>query len=209
MSLCKIKAFFAEHFEAVIGILVTTLFIFLICFCAIPVTETMTVDKCRWSWDIPIYIYTVHDETSWVSPPSDAYDVDKEWEYHYSRTVKTGEWVDSEGRTYDITHTESVYDWHYYYKVNRWDFSYNVSSVGFDRKPYEAECNLPYNISNPKIGDQKRSARKEQYDVYGVIDSKCVCYHVSESDWKKIDVGGTITYSRHRFGDKVWNIRFE
>lgn len=209
MSLCKIKDFLTDHIEAVIAILVSMLFIFLICLCAIPVTETMTVDRVRWSWDIPIYIYTVHNEESWDSPPSDAYDISKEWSYHYSRTVKTGEWVDSEGLTHDITHSESVYDWLYYYKVNRWDFSYNMSSVGFDRKPHEAECDIPYNVSSPKIGDQKRSAHKEQYDVYGVIDCKAVCYHVTESDWKKIDVGGSITYSRHRFGDKIWNIRFE
>ena len=169
MSLRKIEAFFANHIEAVLGALVAMLFIFLICLCAIPVTETMTVDKIRWSWDIPIYVYTVHNEESWDSPPSDAYDISKEWSYHYSRTVKTGEWVDSEGLTHDI----------------------------------------PYNVSSPKIGDQKRSAHKEHYDIYGVIDCKAVCYHVTESDWKKIDVGGSITYSRHRFGDKIWNIRFE
>ena len=95
MSLCKIKDFLTDHIEVVIAILVSMLFIFLICFCAIPVTETMTVDKSRWSWDIPIYVYTVHNETSWEAPPSDAYDISKEWEYHYSHTVKTGEWVDA------------------------------------------------------------------------------------------------------------------
>lgn len=204
----KIYNFLSRHIEAMLGILITAFFVFLICLCGIPVTETMTVDRTRWSWDIPIYVYTMHTVTSWENPPPDAYDINKEWEYHYSRTVKTGEWVDSEGLTHDITTSESVYDWHYYYKINKWDFSYNVSSLGFDRKPYEAECFIPYNIDRPKLGDLKRSVRKENYDIYGIVNGREVSYHVSKADWKNIEIGGTITYSKLRFGDKIWNIRF-
>lgn len=194
--------------EVIFGILVSLIFIFFICFCAIPVNETMIVNKCRWSWDIPVYVYTMHNETSWESPSADAYDIRKEWEYHYSRTVKTGEWVDEEGLKHDITHSESVYDWRYYYKINKWDFSYNISTVGFDRKPYEAECDLPYSISNPKLGDMKRNERKENYDVYGIVNSKEVSYHVSVDEWENIEIGGKIAYKKFRFGDRIWNITF-
>lgn len=209
MKLCDIKEWIEDHQEATIGTAISIFILSILLFLCIPITETMTVSKIIWSWDIPVYEYTVHDEQRWYSAPDGAYDIDKKYEYHYSRTVKTGEWTDSNGNKHDITHSESVYDWKYYYKINKWDKIMDINSVGFDHKPHEAECNLEYNIPNPKIGDKKRGSHTEHYYIYGINkDNEEVDYKLEKEDWQKIDIGGKIQYKRLRFGDKIYNIDF-
>lgn len=205
----KIKYWFQDHHETVIGISVCSIIVGIILFLAIPVTETMKVKRVQWSWDIPVYIYTVHNEEKWYSAPDGAYDIRKNYEYHYSETVKIGEYKDNDGVTHDITESRSVYDWKYYYKINTWDFSYDLNSTGFDKKPHEAECNLESIVTNPSIGDKKRGDHKENYYIYGNVDSsEEVKYELDKEDWKTIDVGGMIRYKKFRYGDKIWNIDF-
>ena len=86
----KIKYWLQDHQETVIGISVCSIIVGFILFLAIPVTETMKVNRVQWSWDIPVYIYTVHNEEKWYSAPDGAYDIRKNYEYHYSKTVKIG-----------------------------------------------------------------------------------------------------------------------
>lgn len=205
----KIKHWLQDHHKAVIGISVCSIFVGLILFLAIPVTETMKVKKVQWSWDIPVYIYTMHNEERWYSAPDGAYDIRKKYEYHYSETVKIGEWKDNNGVMHDITESRSVYDWKYYYKINIWDFSYDLNSTGFDKKPHEAECKLESIVPKPSIGDKKRGGHKESYYIYGDVDSsEEVKYELDKEDWKTIDVGGMICYKKFRYGDKIWDIDF-
>ncbi len=204
----KIKDFIVDYPEAAVSILFVSLIVIFICFVAIPVYGTMKVTQLRWSWDIPVYEYTVHDESQWNSAPDGAYDIHKEWEVSNWRTVKTGEWRDENGNTHDITHQEPVYSWRYYYKINKWDHVRDINNCGIDRDPHEAECELPFNVSSPAIGDLKRGEHTEYYEVFGVSQKETVRYNVSFEDWKKIEIGGSISYKKYRFGDKIWDIQF-
>lgn len=204
-----LKEFISDHKEFFIVSGVVIFLISLICYMAIPIEETMFVNKLRWSWDIPVYEYRVHNEDKWYSAPSDAYDVERKREIHHWDTVTDSEWTDSKGNTHKITHSEPVYAWHYYYKINKWDNIQTLNAVGFDRNPHEPECNLESIVVNPKIGDKKRGSHKETYDVFGTDKKgKEHRYYISESDWENIEIGGKIKYKRHRFGDKIFEIKF-
>ncbi|MBP5433766.1 hypothetical protein [Ruminococcus sp.] len=203
-----IRDVWEDYTELCIGIAASAVFILSICFLAIPVEREMYVSRTRWIWDIPVYQYTVHEESRWSSAPEGAYDVRKEWEVEHHRTVKTGEWVDSEGIRHDITFQEPVYEWHYYYKINKWDKVRDITSVGINHTPHEAECSLQFSVSNPEIGDLKRGAHTERYEVYGVSGEDEARYNISKADWKQIEVGGKIKFKRFRYGDRIWDIRF-
>ena len=204
-----IKYWLDYHFEAVVGVSVISIFIGLICFFAVPVKGTMIVEKTKWCWAIPVYEYSVHEENQWNSAPDGAYDISKSREIHHWDTVVDSEWTDNNGNKHQSTHDEPVYRWKYYYKINKWDFIQDICSVGFDKKPYEAECNLEFNVVNAKIGDRKRGEHKEEYQVFGNIGSgKDIWYDLDKSDWEKIEIGGKISFKKFRFGSKIWDISF-
>ena len=204
-----IKLWLDLHFEAVVSVTVISIFVGLICFLAIPVKGTMLVEKTKWTWAIPVYEYCVHEENRWNSAPEGAYDISKSREIHHWDTVVDSEWTDKDGNKHQNTHSEPVYRWRYYYKINKWDKFQDIFSVGFDKKPYEAECNLEYDVVNPKIGDKKRGGHTEEYQVFGKLESgKDIWYWIEKDDWAEIENGGKISYKKFRFGDRIWDISF-
>lgn len=193
-----IKDFYYEHSEGCIGAAITIFVIAIILFFSIPVHGTMTVTRTRWNWDIPVQEYKVCHDSRWYSAPDGAYNIKKEYRYHYSTVHKVGK----------ITSTTPHYDWHYEYDINKWCSTYTIPSNGFDHKPHEAECNLPYDVPTPNIGDQRRRARVETYEAIGETEDKTVTYEMSKADWEKVEVGGKIRYKKFRFGHKIWDIEF-
>ena len=203
----NIKWWVREHDEAVIGSVICTFILSFILFLAVPVKDSMMVEATWWTWDIPVEIYTAKDFDSLSRPPKDAYDIRSEVETYYKdETYYT---YDSDGNR--ISHTRSVprYRTRYYYKRNVWIFSYNITSTGVDKKPYEANCDIPFSVPNPNLGDKRRLDHKESYEVVGSEDDKTRKFEVSKNDWELIDVGGMIYYKRYRFGDKIWDVKFE
>ena len=192
-----------RNFEPIIGFLLLSALVGLIAFCAIPVNDSMIVDKIRWTWDIPIEVYTSKSFDSLSSPPSDAYEVRTESETYY--TTKTYTVRGADGNTYTDTVRIPQTRVRYYYKRNVWVFEYNITSMGFDHKPYEKECSFPNDISNPVLGDKRRRPHKETYEV---ISTNTKVYKVSKSEWDYIDQGGRIYYKRFRYGNRIWNIKF-
>lgn len=201
-----IKYWIEEHIEPIIAVFIISVLSGIIIFCAIPIKGTLVVDKTVWTWDIPVETYTAKKFDSLSRPPDDAYDIRAESEIYY--TTETYYTYDSDGNR--IAHEKSVPHTRtrYYYKRNVWVFEYNITSMGFDHRPYEKETSLPNDISNPNLGDKRRRPRKETYEVIGYDDSKMYTYKVSKKDWELIDKGGRINYKRHRFDDKIYEITF-
>ena len=186
----------SERLQVIVVSIIVTLGILAGIIIAVPIQEHNTITYVSWTWDVPIYKYTKHNENSWNKPPKDAYDIDKKREYRRTVTKK-----DSKGNT----HTESVYDTKYYYSINKWDFAYNISSTGIDKKPYESSGgDLPYTVDNPSLGDIKRGNHTEKYEcnINGTV------FEISKADWERVEKGCEITYKRHRFSKKIYDIRF-
>ena len=187
---------FEEKIGAIILSLIVTAGIIFGVYAAIPIKEYNKVTYVSWTWDIPIYKYTQHSEKKWDSTPRGAYNIKAKWEYRKTVTKK-----DAKGNTY----TEEVYGTRYYYDINKWDFSYNISSTGIDKKPHESSAgDIPYDVENPKLGDIKRGNHSEKYEC-------CIngnTFEISKEDWGRVEKGCDITYKRHRFSNKIYDIQF-
>lgn len=203
----NIKWWVREHEEATIGIVVSIIILSFIMFLAVPVKDSMMVEATWWTWEIPIEVYTAKEFDSLSRPPKDAYDVRAETEIYYETERHYIYDSNGNGSAYEerIPRTRT----RYYYKRNVWIFSYNLTSSGVDKKPYEAKCDIPSIVPNPNVGDKRRLDHKEIYEVVGSEEDKTRKFKVSKNDWQLIDIDGMIYYKRFRFGVKIWNVKFE
>ena len=207
----KVKDFFIDHLEQVIGISVVALFTILTLFVVVPVKETAKVTATWWDWQIPINKFSVVTHTSSTYPRgADVYDIHEEHKRHTKTVTDEGAYTDSDGHHHPArTHTETYYTTEYHYKRNEWVFSYNVPASGTDHEPHEAECSIPWTIENPQLGELTRGSVVETYGVMGTNEGgEGVNYDVSKEDWERIEKGGTISYKRHRFKDNIYDITF-
>lgn len=161
-------------------------------FLAIPIKGEMRVQKTRWEWDIPTYKYTMFEESNWDTYPEDAYDV------RPRREVRRRDEDDN-----------PIYDWKFYYKINKWSPSASIGSMGYDKSPYEYPCDIPYSYDNPQLGDVIRGAHYESYYVVGIIGDNRIEYKISKSDWLDLNPEDKITYKKYRFGKKIWDIQYK
>ena len=185
-----------EKVQVAVLSLIITAGIILGVFIAIPVQEHNTITYVSWTWSIPVYTYTKHEEKSWSTPPEGAYNIRKKQEYR-----KTVTKTDSTGKKYK----EKVYDTRYYYYINKWDYSYDINSTGIDKQPYESSAgDLPSSIKDPQLGDVKRGEHTEKYEcnINGNV------FEISKEDWNRVEKGCTITYKRHHFSKKLYDIQF-
>lgn len=205
---------------------VATLIIGLLLFIFIPLKETMVVDSYRWNWTIQLSEYTAINEDKWGKTthrtfgglgssdqkkvvPNDAYNVTADFEYHHREKVVTGHYTDSNGNRKEQYHYDNVYKWHYYYTVNRWKESSCLDSYGIDKSPYEPKCEYTTSIASPKLGDIiRQSGHKEIYYISGEIDGKTISYEVPKDVYDKIEKGDEISYKRHRFSSKIYDIKY-
>lgn len=186
-----------DKLKIIIISIVSTLLIIGILLVAIPIEEHNKVTYVSWTWSVPFYKYTQHEEKSWYRPPKDAYDIIKKKEYRKTITK-----TDSKGKTY----TEDVYDIRYYYSINKWDYAYCINTTGIDRNPYESVSDIDTYLGDgyPQLGDIKRGNREEKYEcnINGIV------FEISKDDWNRLEKGCDITYKRHRLSKKIYDIRF-
>lgn len=203
----KIKDFYYDHSEACIGGVVLTVLAALVLFLCIPISGEMKVDHTRWNWVIPIEEYKVCSHSSTCHPPSDAYDVYTTLDTHYRTVTDSPSYTDSNGHYHAArTHQEVYYTTRYHYKTNEWCKSYQLCESGFDRNPHEPDCDKPFDVDNPQLGDLRRREHEEYYEVMGIYDEKTSTFKVDKADWERIEQGGTIQFKKLRFGDKLFNI---
>lgn len=205
----KIKDFYYDHSEVCIGGGILTVLAALILFLAIPISGEMKVDRTRWIWTIPIEEYKVCSHSSESHPPSDAYDIYTTLDTHYRTVTDSPAYMDSDGHHHAArTHQEVYYTTRYHYKRNEWCKSHSISEMGFDKKPHEPECDKPFDVPNPQLGDLRRRDHTERYEVIGLYNEKTSTFEVDEADWEKIEQGGIIQFKKLRFGDKLFDITF-
>ena len=209
----RIKDFIGNNITGVIATLIAVIILFILGILFIPVKETMTVKSTWWDWQIPINKFTEVSHTSDYYPRGEGiHDVETEITYHTKRIVDQVAYTDANGTYHpERSHTEHVQKTRYHYKKDEWVFSYNVPCSGMDKNPHEAECDISYPSASPALGDLSRGPHTETYGVIGEkADSGCGNYDVSKSDWKRIEVGGTITYKYRRINKKkIYDINFE
>lgn len=210
----KVKEFWEEHWDACTHVIVIGIAISLLLFIFLPVSGTITVDQLIWHKDISVEQYKTFSEKSWESPPKNAYDIETKKEVYATHTktvVDKPAYTDTNGVYHSAkTHQETTkeYRTRYYYKIDRWGFSHYIPCSGFDRHPHEAECDLPFDIPQPKLGDFRRGGTKDYYEVHGFFEQEGKYYDISEEDWKRIEIGGAITFKKFRFSERIWNIKF-
>ena len=217
-----IVGFFIALFAVIAGIVL---------YCAIPIEEKVVVNELSWHWTVQLYEYRKCDESAWGRLEYDYPDgrehlwsvndggYDSPWKDHNRdrneavpqgayNLVEKVEWYDdrrvSDGE--DGYYYEDVYRYRYYYSINRWVESSILTSGGFDKSPYEPECQYPFGVENPQLGDIIRGGGHEEvYHATGVVKKtgEAKTYEISYSQWSDLNAGDTIELKRSRFGNKV------
>ena len=82
--------------------------------------------------------------------------------------------------------------------------------MGNNKKPIEAECDLPFNVSNPQLGDVKRNeGHITEYTAYCKFNGVVKSYEIDESTFTDLLAGDNITCKKFRFGSSVCGIEIE
>ena len=207
----RIKEFYSDHEEGCIGAIAITILASIIIFLSIPVTGSMTIEHLRWNWDIPVQRYEACSHTSDWWPPADAYDIWTEQIRHQKKVVDRSSYTDSDGHYHsEQYHYEYYYTTRYHYKTNEWCNNGSIDNSGLEgTAPCERPCDLPYDIDNPQLGDRRRRGTDKWYEVIGVdSEGEYQTYKISEGDWERLEIGGHITFKRHKFCKKIYDIEF-
>lgn len=176
--------------------------------------ENLTVERGTWERKIGVDSFEPRNRSGWTYPPSDAYDVNRDYRYHYSRDVFSHYEIStydcgtySEPRTCTrqkaVYRSEPVYDWFYSYTVDRWGFDKWIISSGEKTiEPYWPDLSS-FTLSNKKeIGSQRLSGtREEDYDVYFRNESGEEKHlDISLDVWTNMVVGETYSAEVNRVG---------
>lgn len=96
-------------------------------------------------------------------------------------------------RTVDIYEDVPVYDWKYYYEIDRWVFKKDIVSEGYDKNSYYADFTL--------AELEKESGRSERYFIC-TKDKKGepLTLSIDYEDWIKVDVGEDLRCKIDMFG---------
>ena len=194
----------ANDLEAIVILSIIAVIASLICFFAIPIKGYMKVESIHWQWTVDVYTYSAVNKSGKTSKkgtkriasaaaeneiPENAYDIRIEIFSEYSSDTDT-----------------TNYYAEYYYTVDEWVKTSEVSSFGSDKNPYEPE--RPYNTEAPDVlGNNKCGYdHTERYTVTGVVDGKKYTYDISKSDWESFYVNAEFEYSKFRFGKELFNV---
>lgn len=170
----------------------------------------VTVTGFEWERSIEVEKYSVLSDSGW-SRPSDAYNIERHWRYHYSRDVfshyeyyQCGTSSRPQTCSRAVYRSEAVYDWYYYYNVDRWVTSRWLTTSGKDQAIYWAE--IPNTLKNVAIIGQERvgGTRKTKYLV--ITDTKYIP-SVSEEIFLSLHMGQTGTLNVTRL-DKIRSINW-
>lgn len=153
-------------------------------------TTDDTILYKSWTWEFPTYTYVTNHKSNRSHKESGAYNVHR----HTSTTT----YYDTATKS---TKTKTVVK--YSYDIDEWEWSKDCTTTGLDNKPYEGEDkDLPFDISNPHIGDRKRGNRAEKYEVK-TEKSENRWYEITRKDWEKLEVGYKIEYDKARALNKI------
>lgn len=167
-------------------------------------TTEVHVQSFRWTRQIEVIQYLPRHRDGWNRPPSDAYDVDRDWRYHYSRQVLDHYETDrySCGTTENprtctrqraVYRSESVYDWYYHYTVNRWAHSRWIVSGGQNHlEPYWHDLSGEHFSSVDMIGNEQLSGKREEtYTVVVSTKEGNFTKDVPLTTWRSINPNAT------------------
>ena len=153
-------------------------------------TTDDTILYKSWTWEFPTYTYVTNHKYNRSHKESGAYNVHR----HTSTTT----YYDAATKS---TKTKTVVK--YSYDIDEWEWSKDCTTTGLDNKPYEGDDkDLPFDISNPHIGDRKRGGRTEKYEVK-TEKSENHWYEITRKDWEKLEVGYKIEYDKARALNKI------
>lgn len=176
------------------------------------------IQSFEWSreWDKERYMKVGGNCWYLFCPPMRSYNHDARYEYHYSKSVYTGETcvTNTKGNRSCVSNyrSESVYDWKIYYTINDWRLGQTMRSSGKTNKVndlYWPELNLNECDSTlqPGIGDNdpmldcERPAQQRQfYYVYisgQQMLSRCLVDYSKWSD-TKVETAVTGKYWTHQ-----------
>ena len=166
-------------------------------------SENLTAERGTWERKIAVESFAPRDRSGWSYPPSDAYNVDRDYRYHYSREVFSHYDIStyncgtySEPRTCTrqkaVYRSEPVYDWYYSYTVDRWAFDrWIVTSGDKNSVPSWADLSAYTFVDSEVIGNERLSGKREEdYDVY-LRNEKGEEKHldVDQKIWTNIQIG--------------------
>lgn len=132
----------------------------------------------------------------------DGYDISYEYVNNGDGSANRIEVKTPKYKTVTYTETEQVpvykdvpvYDWYYYYDIDRWKYHHSIETSGqFD--PYWGDVVLD---SRQRKGDST-----EAYYVYANEEGREYKYTVSYDDWNRIKPGDNITIKVSLIGDAV------
>lgn len=166
------------HIEAcVVTVIVALLVVFPLC-----IWNTWVRTEAReaivggktWERSIELEMFRAIQDERWYSAPSDAYNVDREWEYHHTDRIKVGEVSCGKDCTMPIYVYDDVYEWRYYYTVDRWVTSRWMLSRGNEIAPFWPE--LPATLVDlPVLGNEREgNERRDDYKLsVSCVDGEC------------------------------------
>lgn len=94
-------------------------------------------------------------------------------------------------------HYEPVYDTKYYYEIERWQHSRDISTSGTDQSPYWGDVVLSDATGRHGTGKEKEDGRTEEY---GVTCEDGRRYTADLDFWKRLEKGGKVTVLLHSDG---------
>lgn len=133
----------------------------------------VTVESFSWKRQIEVETYSQVHDASWDSVPGDAYNVESYWEVRtYRQVYSHTEYYDCGTTQYprrcsrDVYRSEPVYDWRYYYTVDRWVTSGWLVTQKDDHVPVWAEIPATMDPSPVLGNDRVGNSRREDYWVH-------------------------------------------
>lgn len=175
--------------------------------------ETMTVQSVKWERRIEVLDFQPRNRDGWSRPPSDAYDVDRDWRYHYTERVFSHYVTESYScgtssaprtctRQNAVYRNRDVYDWWYRYKVNRWATSRWIVSGGVT-DPVWADLSGEKFDSTDVIGNEQLSGKREEVytaTLYNPESDKTYPRSIPLQTWSAVQVGERMTVHITRGG---------
>lgn len=160
-----------------------------------PKQYVLDVKFTKWTYTIQIQEYQAKEHSGWATPPSNAYDIEKEWKKDGVKSVG----IDANGDTV----YQDTYDWYYTYKYNEWVNTRKVVTTDTDKEPYFGEVVLKKPTDEMGLGEERILCQSKTYTVCGIINGTTTIkeIEVSESLWKEITNQDQLNYKQRKLGD--------
>jgi hypothetical protein len=171
---------------------------------------TVTAQSFTWGRQIEVEKYKQINESGW-SHPNDAYDIRKDYRFHYFYSQYAGEICSGTGTTRSCVSQYiqiPVYDWYYSYTIDRWRTERWLITGGTEQNPYWEPIPVTFNNTNVLGNEREGDEHKEVYTVHVVDDDGRI--HLDDEPqavWQAVVVGeegrGAIT-KNHKLRGVVW-----